>query len=30
MDQNGKFVATLAPDEGNGPALDKLRRISAV
>jgi len=30
MDRNGKFVATLAPDEGNGPALDKLRRISAV
>lgn len=29
MDRNGKFVATLAPDEGNAPALDKLRRISA-
>ena len=30
MDRNGKFVATLAPDEGNDPALDKLRRITAV
>ena len=30
MDRNGKFVATLAPDEGNEPALDKLRRITAV
>ena len=29
LDRNGKFVATLAPDEANAPALDKLRRIAA-
>lgn len=29
LDRNGKFVATLAPDEGNPAALDKLRRIAA-
>ena len=29
LDRSGKFVATLAPDEGDGPALDKLRRIAA-
>ena len=29
LDRNGKFVATLSPDEANGPALDKLRRIAA-
>jgi protein SCO1/2 len=28
LDRNGKFVATLAPDEGNPAALDKLRRIA--
>ena len=29
MDRNGKFVATIALDEGDGPALDKLRRVTA-
>ncbi len=29
LDRNGKFVATLAPDEGDAAALDKLRRIAA-
>lgn len=29
LDRNGKFVATLSPDEANGPALDKIRRIAA-
>jgi len=29
MDRNGKFVATLSPEEGDTVALDKLRRISA-
>jgi len=29
LDRNGKFVATLSPDEGDAPALDKLRRISS-
>jgi protein SCO1/2 len=29
LDRDGKFVATLAPDEGDAPALDKLRRIAA-
>jgi protein SCO1/2 len=29
LDRNGKFVATLAPDEGDAPALEKLRRIAA-
>jgi protein SCO1/2 len=29
FDRNGKFVATLAPDEQDAPALDKLKRISA-
>jgi protein SCO1/2 len=29
LDRNGKFVATLATDEGNDVALDKLRRITA-
>jgi protein SCO1/2 len=28
MDRNGKFVATLSPDEGDPVVLDKLRRIS--
>jgi protein SCO1/2 len=28
MDRNGQFVATLSPEEGDGVALDKLRRIS--
>jgi protein SCO1/2 len=28
LDRNGKFVATLSPDEGNDMALDKLRRIT--
>ena len=28
LDRNGKFVATLSPDEANRPALDKLRRIA--
>ncbi len=29
MDRDGKFVATLAPDEPDSTALDKLRRIAA-
>ena len=29
LDRNGKFVATLSPEEGNDMALDKLRRITA-
>jgi protein SCO1 len=29
LDRNGKFVATLSPEEGNDVALDKLRRIAA-
>jgi protein SCO1 len=29
MDRNGKFVATLSPEEGDPVALDKLRRISS-
>ena len=29
LDRNGKFVATLSPEEGGDAALDKLRRISA-
>lgn len=29
LDRNGEFVATLAPEEGNAVALDKLRRIVA-
>ena len=29
LDRNGSFVATLSPDEGDSPALDKLRRIAA-
>ena len=29
FDRNGKFVATIAPDEKDGPALDKLKRITA-
>jgi protein SCO1/2 len=29
MDRDGKFVATLSPEEGDAVALDKLRRISA-
>ena len=29
MDQAGKFVATLAPEEGDAVALDKLRRIAS-
>lgn len=29
LDRNGKFVATLSPEEGDAPALDKLRRIAA-
>jgi protein SCO1 len=28
MDRDGKFVATLSPEEGDSVALDKLRRIS--
>jgi protein SCO1/2 len=28
MDRNGKFVATLSPEEGDAVALDKLRRIT--
>ncbi|QNM82632.1 SCO family protein [Sphingomonas sabuli] len=28
FDRNGKFVATIAPDEQDGPALDKIRRIA--
>ena len=29
FDRTGAFVATIAPDEGEGAALDKLKRISA-
>lgn len=29
FDRNGKFVATIAPDEQDAPALDKLKRITA-
>lgn len=29
LDRNGKFVATIALDEGDAPALDKLKRITA-
>lgn len=29
IDRNGNFVATLAPEEGESVALDKLRRIAA-
>jgi protein SCO1 len=29
MDRNGRFVATLSPEEGDAVALDKLRRITA-
>jgi protein SCO1/2 len=29
LDGNGKFVATIALDEGDAPALDKLKRITA-
>jgi len=29
MDRDGKFVATLSPEEGDAIALDKLRRIAA-
>jgi protein SCO1/2 len=29
LDRDGKFVATLAPDEGDAAALDKLRRLAA-
>ena len=29
FDRNGKFVSTIAPEEGDGAALDKLKRISA-
>jgi hypothetical protein len=29
MDRNGKFVATLAPEEGEQVALEKLKRIAA-
>jgi hypothetical protein len=28
MDRNGKFVATISPEEADGVALDKLRRIT--
>ena len=28
MDRNGRFVATLSPEEGGAVALDKLRRIT--
>jgi protein SCO1/2 len=27
FDRNGKFVATIAPEEGDGPALEKLKRV---
>ena len=27
FDRQGKFVATIAPEEGDGPALEKLKRI---
>jgi protein SCO1/2 len=29
FDRTGKFVATISPDEQDGPALDKLERITA-
>jgi protein SCO1/2 len=29
MDRDGKFVATISPEEGDGVALDKLRRITS-
>ncbi len=29
FDRNGKFVATISPDEQDQPALDKLKRIEA-
>jgi protein SCO1/2 len=29
MDRTGKFVATIAPDEGDAPARAKLERLSA-
>ena len=29
MDRDGKFVATLAPEESDAVALDKLKRIAA-
>jgi len=29
FDRNGKFVATISPDEQDGPALEKLKRITA-
>jgi len=29
FDEHGKFVATIAPDEQDPPALDKLKRITA-
>lgn len=29
MDRNGQFVATVSPEEGDGVALDKLRRLLA-
>lgn len=29
FDRNGKFVATLSPDEEDRPAIDKLKRITA-
>ncbi len=29
FDRDGKFDSTISPEEGNGPALDKLRRITA-
>ena len=29
FDRNGKFTSTIAQEEGNDPALDKLRRITA-
>jgi len=28
FDRNGKFAATLSPEEGDAPALDKLKRIT--
>jgi protein SCO1/2 len=27
FDRQGKFVATIAPEEGDGPALEKLKRV---
>ena len=29
FDRDGKFMATLAPDEQDGPAIDKLKRLTA-